>query len=215
MEVQRTICGVEQFGSSPGSCPGGRWFKSNPPQLRNTIWPDYVHVIRIVVMRCLPAVPVLSLISKLFYQIRRFNERLFLHGVDMREKSTRYKRIGKKLISERPELEDIRDFDIKVAFLSSDTAKLKDHRIVFGDCTRVTEKYAWCCKYDFFITIYEPNVVDFSPDQIRILLLHELMHCGVDVSGNEPKCYCKPHDVEEFDEIMKQYGAHWEVEGDE
>lgn len=133
----------------------------------------------------------------------------------MRSISRRLRRIGKILIDTSPELEDLRDFDVKVAFLESDQQKLKNHKIVFGDCTKVTEKYSWCCKYDFFITVYEPNVRNFTNKQIRILLLHELMHCGVDCSGIEPKFYVRPHDVEEFDAIIEKYGTHWEESGDE
>ncbi len=127
----------------------------------------------------------------------------------MQERCEKYKRIGKRLIGTIPELNWIREMGVRIAYLSSDEEKKKNKRIIFGECTKVDEKYQWCCRYDFFITVYEPNIMDFTDEQIEILIEHELRHVGLDVSGKEPKYYIVPHDIEEFWDIINKYGLHW------
>jgi len=128
----------------------------------------------------------------------------------MREHNKEYRTIANRLIRKEEDLMFIKEYDIKVAYLESDEEKKKNYKHVLGDCTKVDEKYKWCCKYDFFITIYKPNILELNDDQIEILILHELHHIGVDENGEEPKYYVVPHDVEEFDTIIERYGLHWE-----
>lgn len=117
--------------------------------------------------------------------------------------------IAKRLIRELPEFEDIREAGVKIAYLSSQQEKVKNHRMIFAECCKVEEKYAWCCRYDFFIVVYEPNVVDFSEKQLEILIRHELHHIGIEYTDNGLKYYVVPHDVEEFWEIINEYGLDW------
>ena len=98
---------------------------------------------------------------------------------------------------------------VRIAYLSSDEEKKKNKRIIHAECTKVDDKYSWCCRYDFFITVYESNIIDFTEEQIEILIEHELRHVGLDVSGKEPKYYIVPHDIEEFWDIINKYGLHW------
>ena len=98
---------------------------------------------------------------------------------------------------------------IRIAYLSSDEEKKKNKRIIHAECTKVDEKYSWCCRYDFFITVYEPNIEYFTDQQIDILMEHELRHVGIDYSGKEPKYYIVPHDIEEFWSIIDKYGLLW------
>ena len=57
--------------------------------------------------------------------------------------------------------------------------------------------------------MFEPNTERFTDDQLRILLLHELMHVGIEKDGNEEKYRIVPHDVEEFKAIIERYGVDW------
>lgn len=131
----------------------------------------------------------------------------------MNIEDSNYSRIGRELIASVPDFQDIRDCDVRIAFLSSDVEKKKDGRLVFGDCTKVNKgRYDWCCPYDFFITIYEPNVISFDEEQIEALLTHELSHIGVNNEGTEPSFYIVPHDIEDFWLVLNKYGMDWQKE---
>lgn len=130
----------------------------------------------------------------------------------MIERSRKYKRIAERIIKSRQELSDIVDFGVRIAYLSCDEEKKQNRKIVYADCTKVAKKYEWCCPYDFFITVYEPNIVNFSKKQIEILLLHELHHIGIDLGGEMPSFYIVPHDVEEFWDIINEYGLTWDCD---
>lgn len=127
----------------------------------------------------------------------------------MNKRCGKYKRIGTKLINSLPSLQDIKD--VRIAFLSSDVEKKRDGRLIFGDCTKVNQsRYDWTCPFDFFITIYEPNIIDFNEEQLKALIHHELLHVGVNNEGTEPTFYVAPHDIEEFYEVMNTYGMDWQ-----
>ncbi len=120
-----------------------------------------------------------------------------------------YREIAKRLIRTLPEFEDIRDAEPRIAYLQSSKEKVKNRQIVFGECARVDEKYTWCCPYDFFITVYRPNVAEFSDAQIETLIRHELHHVGIAYTDSGIEYFVRPHDVEEFWAIIADCGLHW------
>lgn len=128
----------------------------------------------------------------------------------MIEKSRRYKRIGDRLVENDEDLAEIKINDVRIAYLASDKEKVQNHKIIFADCRKVAEQYSWACPYDFMITVYEPNCLDFNRKQLEILIKHELLHIGIDYSGNEPSYYVAPHDIEEFYSILNEYGTEWQ-----
>lgn len=116
-----------------------------------------------------------------------------------------YGEIGAAIIQEkRP---DILAARVSVGFVGSNKKKVisKDH-IVFGECKKVEEIYQLYCPFDFLIVIYEENCAGFTDNQMRNLIWHELNHIGIDEKG---KAYKKAHDVEEFDDIIRECGLHW------
>ncbi len=125
------------------------------------------------------------------------------------KRSAKYKRIGDRLIRTLPEFEYIKDSGARIAYLASDEEKKKNRKIVFADCTKVSPRYSWCCKYDFFIVVYEMNTILFTPEQIEILIKHELHHVGVDSENNDDAFYIVPHDVEEFWDVINEHGLTW------
>ncbi len=127
------------------------------------------------------------------------------------EHSREYRLIGERLIRTLPEFETVKETKPKIAYLVSDEERKKNKKVVFADCNLVSERYKWCCKYDFFIVIYEPNVDSwqFSDKQKETLIRHELHHVGVDFEGNETRFYIVPHDVEEFWDIINDCGLRW------
>ena len=129
----------------------------------------------------------------------------------MNKKSAKYSRIGKRLISSLPDFETIRDANVRIAFLASDVEKKKDGRLVFADCSKVNKaRYDWTCPFDFFITVYEPNILHFDDEQIEALLTHELLHVGINNEGIEPSFYVVPHDIEDFWLVLNKYGMNWQ-----
>ena len=111
-------------------------------------------------------------------------------------------------ILQQPDFDEIRDFASFVV-LSSEEEKTKNKKIVMGECKLVQKLYKLFCPYDFLIIIYDVNAASLSPEQMRILIEHELRHMGYDFDGDEPTPYIVPHDYEEFEKIMEKYGIDW------
>ena len=118
-----------------------------------------------------------------------------------------YTAIAEEIIKE-PDFDEIRDYASFVV-LSSEEEKTKNKQVVYGECKLVPKLYKLFCPYDFLIIIYDVNAASFSPEQMRILIEHELRHMGYDLEGNEPTPYIVPHDYEEFKQIMDKYGIDW------
>ena len=127
------------------------------------------------------------------------------------ERNRNYAAIGRRMIESEPIFEPIRDSGVRIAYLSSYEEKRKNGREILGECVLVKEQYKWCVPYDFMIIIYEPNCFDLNRKQKRILIMHELMHVGVDPDGDDIKFKIVPHDVEEFWTIINRYGLTWDI----
>ena len=129
--------------------------------------------------------------------------------MESRHTSEEYQEIIEDLIQTEDCLEYIRDSSVTIVALGSDMEKKANGKTVFGECEKIPDKYKWSVPCDFTITVFEPNTERFTDDQLRILLLHELMHVGIEKDGNEEKYRIIPHDVEEFKAIIERYGVDW------
>ena len=125
--------------------------------------------------------------------------------MDTRRVSDEYNRIAQDLIMERPELEHLRDADVTIICLASTHEKKSGNKLVLGQCEKIAEKYKWGIPCDFTITIFEPNCVGMTEEQMKILILHELLHVGVD--GD--RLYIVQHDLEDFKAIISEFGVNW------
>lgn len=125
--------------------------------------------------------------------------------MDSRRINDEYQIIAQELINTRPELEDIRNGDVTIICLSSGHEKKKGDKKVLGQAEKISEKYKWGIPCDFTITIFEPNIEGFTEDQLKILILHELLHIGVDAE----RLFIKPHDLEDFKTIIDEFGTDW------
>ena len=77
-----------------------------------------------------------------------------------------------------------------------------------ADCRKVPTYWRTFVPYDFLITIYEPNCAGMDIDQLRILLMHELLHIGV--REDDPlKTFVRDHDLTDFRCIVDEYGRDW------
>lgn len=130
---------------------------------------------------------------------------------DNREINHRYDEIGRKLIAEEPELAYIRNSDADIVYLSSDCRKRDGKKVIFAQCEKIQDKYRWDISCDFTITVFEPNVEDFTDEQLKILLFHELLHVGIDEKDGEEVYSTKPHDLEDFKVIIDRFGTEWNV----
>ena len=126
--------------------------------------------------------------------------------------SEEYSKIAADLIKKEDLLSDIRQSEATIIYLSSDKEKKSKGKTVFGECEKIPDKYKWAIPCDFTITIYEPNVMGFSKEQMEILILHELLHVGIDYKNDGTEAYSiKPHDIEDFRTIIDRYGLDWNL----
>jgi predicted metallopeptidase len=113
--------------------------------------------------------------------------------------------LAEKVIAARPELNIIRDYDIKVAYVRSYEAKGSKGKSVNADCRMVNGVYTAFLPYDFIITFYEPNMYYMTENQQKVLMLHELKHIGIGERGLR----IENHDIEDFKDILTTYGLEW------
>lgn len=124
-----------------------------------------------------------------------------------RKISAYYREIAIDLINTRPELAHIKNSNATITYLTSEYEKKAQGNLVLGLTEKVPTKNKWAIPSDFTITIYLENIKHFTKEQEVILMLHELLHIGIDKEG---KTYIKPHDLEDFRAIIDEYGAYWD-----
>lgn len=130
--------------------------------------------------------------------------------MDTRTINEEYAQVGAELIKEEESLIDIANSQATIIFLSSEHAKKGKDKVVYAQCEKVAEKYKWGIPCDFTITVFEPNVEGFTPEQIKILLFHELLHVGIEFCNDGTEnYYIKPHDLEDFKLIIDRFGTEW------
>lgn len=118
----------------------------------------------------------------------------------MYEEAPGIKELAEQIIEVKEDLFHIREYE--VGFLYSDTEKQNNGCLVYADCTKTNGLLKYYSGYDFIITIYEPNVLDLTEEQLQILLYHELLHIGTDGK-------LRQHSVQDFHQILYQYGLDW------
>lgn len=129
--------------------------------------------------------------------------------MDTRTINDGYALIARELIDTDECLEYIRESNVTIVYLSSELEKKSKRKLVFGECEKVPDRYKWAVPCDFTITVFEPNVERFTDEQLRILIFHELLHIGIEKDGNEESYFVRPHDIEDFEEVLRRYGMRW------
>lgn len=121
-----------------------------------------------------------------------------------------YAEMAAKIIEEEPLLTDIANSKATIVYLGSDNPKTGKGKTIYAEAEKVQDKNKWAIPADFTITVFEPNTVGFTEDQMRILLFHELLHIGIEFTENgEEKYSIRPHDYEDFKIIIDRYGTEW------
>ena len=129
---------------------------------------------------------------------------------ETRWQSEAYADVGMELVRTEECLEELRNSEAQVAFLASDASPSKAGAPTLGRCELVQSKNQWAIPYDYCVVVYEPNCEGMSEEQLRILLLHELMHVLIDHDKDGEEVYrVRPHDLEDFKLIIDRYGTEW------
>lgn len=135
---------------------------------------------------------------------------------EKRHLNEEYAEIAQALIDSEEALQYIKESQVSIAYLSSDLKKKDNGRLVHAQCELVSDKYKWGIPADFMITVFDPNVLGFSDEQMKILLFHELLHIHIDYKDGEEKYSTNPHDLEDFKYIIDRFGTDWSrVTGEE
>lgn len=124
--------------------------------------------------------------------------------------SEEYTELAADLIETVPELEHLRGAEVTIGYLWSDRKKKSHGMTVYGECEKVPDKLKWCVPFDFLVVIYDQNCADMSEEKLKILLIHELMHVGIEEKENAPRYYIRPHDTQDFRQILETYGYGWQ-----
>lgn len=133
--------------------------------------------------------------------------------MDRRRLNEEYAEIGHELIENEEALIDILNSQVTIAYLVSEHKKRTADKLIYAQCEKVADKYKWGIPCDFTITVFEPNVETFTPEQIRILIFHELLHVGIEFNNDGTESYSiKPHDLEDFKLIIDRFGTDWSGE---
>jgi hypothetical protein len=122
--------------------------------------------------------------------------------------------LGKDIINKRrPYLKAA-----KIAYLFRPEAPVSNGRVTPGMCIRVDDRNRAVHEHDFLIEIARDVWDDATTDFRRALLDHELGHCGIrmddqglpmkDPQTGQLKTYVKPHDLEEFSDVLEEHGAY-------
>ncbi|MDF9845186.1 MULTISPECIES: putative metallopeptidase [unclassified Paenibacillus] len=131
-------------------------------------------------------------------------------GIQDAEPSRSLKRLADQIIKRFPEFSIIREFNIKIGYVVSQERK-RGEKITYADCRKVQEVFRAYLPYDFIITFYERNTGMLNENQQKVLMLHELRHITIGEKGLK----IRPHDIEDFKDILEPYGLDWNEPGKE
>lgn len=123
-------------------------------------------------------------------------------------RSDEYTELMYKVIDKHESLHWIKD-SVAVDCLGTDKKKTSGGLTTYAECVKVKSEYKPYCPYDFLIIIYEPACVGLSDEQMEILMYHELLHIDVSEKDGEPVYKTRPHDLQDFKELVREYGVDW------
>lgn len=131
--------------------------------------------------------------------------------MEERRISKEYEEIAKEVINKEPSLRTIRNSNANIVYLLSDKEKKSKGGVIFAQCEKIPDKFkGWATDADYAIVIFEPNCEGFTRKQKEILMHHELLHINIKTGKDgEEKYSLRPHDYEDFKEIIDRFGTDW------
>lgn len=127
------------------------------------------------------------------------------------EQSEEYEQLASQVIDAIEELHFIKELEIKIGYVKSYDAKANKGRTILADCRKVKAIYQCFIPYDFLITVYEPNVIGLTANQMKALMWHELKHIGINDQTLALTYRIVPHDIEDFYSIVERLGVKWDM----
>lgn len=97
--------------------------------------------------------------------------------------------------------------DARIGFIFRSEAQIGNGREIWGQAQKVSNKLKVYLDFDFLIWLAADAWASLTLNQKKALIDHELCHCLYD----EGKISLRPHDIEEFTEIVDRYGL-WRVD---
>lgn len=94
--------------------------------------------------------------------------------------------------------------DARIGFVFRETGQVTGGRLTVGQASKVSAKEKVYSNLDFIIWLAADFWRYSKAERCRALLDHELCHCQLDPNTDEWKI--RPHDFEEFKEIIDRYG---------
>lgn len=114
--------------------------------------------------------------------------------------------LGERILTAFPEFDLIKSRGVRIGYLKSYERKKANGKAVGAECRIIKGVYTAYLPFDFVITFFYPNIHGMSENQLKILMLHELKHIGLNHKGY----YLVPHDIEDFSDILSKYGLDWD-----
>lgn len=95
----------------------------------------------------------------------------------------------------------------RIGIIMRSEAPVTGGRVTYGKAEKVSAKAQVHVPYDFIIWLAADRFGALAPLQREALIDHELCHCQWD--DFDMAASIRPHDVEEFTEILERYGYWW------
>lgn len=97
---------------------------------------------------------------------------------------------------------------VQIYYRFVDKAPKKNGKVVYGKASKIEGLQASLLEHDgpiFCVVISKDQWFMLSPSQKEALVDHELCHCEL-TDEADPKATMRPHDLEEFREIVQRHG---------
>ncbi|MCE5334528.1 MAG: hypothetical protein LLG06_08035, partial [Desulfobacteraceae bacterium] len=99
--------------------------------------------------------------------------------------------------------------DANIGYVMRNKHAKSGGKVLGGTCQKQSDKQKLLHDYDFIIELAADIWSELNTTQREALLLHEIMHVGVEVDDDgEAKMFIRPHDTEEFAYVIKVYGLY-------
>lgn len=100
--------------------------------------------------------------------------------------------------------------DARIGLIFRDLAPVSGGKLKLGEASKVSDRWQPLLKdrYHFVIWLAHDQWAMMDKRKKNALLDHELCHCRMDYDG---KVWIKPHDIEEFNEVIQRHGLWYEA----
>lgn len=126
----------------------------------------------------------------------------------MFEIDDKLKALAETVMAERKDLKHLAVPECRIAYLRSDKKKTSHGKTVYADTEKLTDKVKALAQVDFIITFYDPACAALNEEKMKVLMIHELKHVGYE--PGKP-FFLIPHDIEDFRDVIKDFGMDWVI----